>query len=249
MKALVVAQGKGGTGKTANAMHIGHFAAEGGLPTLLIDLDKGNLSSSLSRYALPFTASQLFQDTPDLAIDNSPESLALIAADAQLENLSAMPLNRAVANFRVNLEKLAPHFRLCVIDTPPGLGHALVAALHAADAVISPVEMEAYSIQGIQYMMRAILSARQRNPKLQFLGVVPSRVDRRSPRQVQNLAQVQSAHASLLAPLVIGLRSSVAEAQALGQPVWHSKKTTARAAANEMRALGQHVLDKMGIAK
>ncbi len=98
-------------------------------------------------------------------------------------------------------------------------------------------------------MMRVILGAKQHNPKLQFLGIVPNRVDRRNPRQVKHLADLQTTNAKLLAPVVIGLRTSVAEALAAGEPVWKSKKTTARAAGAEMRALGDHVLQRMGVAK
>ena len=107
--------------------------------------------------------------------------------------------------------------------------------------------MEEYSIEGIKKMMRVILNARQHNAKLQFLGLVPSMVDRRNPRQVRHLEEVRAAHEKLLAPVAIGLRSSVAEALASGEPVWKSKKTSARAAGAEMRALGQYIRTKMGV--
>lgn len=247
MKTVVIAQNKGGVGKTAAAAHIAFHAAEIGVKTAVLDLDTGNLSKTMQRHRLDVVASSLFLDQ-SLEVHATDELLGLVHADRLLANVIYMDVRRAVENFRVNLSSLAAQgFELCVIDTPASIGIATIAALRAADAVISPVEMEAYSIEGIKDMMRVILGAREANPKLKFLGIVPSRVDRRNPRQVRHLAQVEGAHGGLLAPVTIGLRTSVAEALGDGEPVWLSRKTTARAAGVEMRALGQHVLSSMGV--
>lgn len=252
MKTLVVAQGKGGVGKTACAAHIAFFAKDAGLRVLVIDLDTGNLSKTLAQHAIDLPASSLFSETPPASLAAKPAgeggTLELIGADALLANLVYLPLDQALSRFVANFQVLGNGYDLCVIDTAPGLGIALAAALHAADAVISPVEMEDYSIEGIKYMMRTILNARSRNPKLSFLGILPSRLDRRNPRQVSHLTQVQEAHQQLLVPFVIGLRSSVAEALAQGVPVWTLRKTSARAAGAEMKALGKYVVTKMGVA-
>ncbi|SHI12448.1 ParA family protein [Pollutimonas bauzanensis] len=272
MKIFVVAGGKGGVGKTACAAHTAFFSHEAGLRTLAVDLDTGNLSKTLAAYDLGIVASALFGDTPperlaakqeaagsqgpiaadvalvtDLSANCHKGRLDLIRADNLLPNLIYLPLEQALSRFTANLQRFGQDYDLCVIDTAPGLGIALAAALHAADAVISPVEMEAYSIEGIKYLMRTILNARQRNPRLSFLGILPSRVDRRNPRQVTHLAQVRATQGTFVVPLVVGLRSSVAEALALGVPVWKLRKTSARAAGVEMRTLGNYVLIKMGV--
>lgn len=252
MKTLLVAQQKGGVGKTATAAHIIWHAAEQGLRVLVLDLDTGNLSRTLSAWHSGLVASQLFVEQTDTwpAGKGADIAVTVIAADKALANLAYMPLDRAIENFRVNLVQLAGQgFDVCVIDTPPSMGVALAAALHAADAVITPLEVEDYSVQGIQDMIVAIVNARKRNPALQFLGLVPSRVDGRNPRQMRNLQQLQAQQAQLLSPVVIGLRSAVADALASGMPVWKIRKTTARIAGAEMRALGAYALDKMGVSK
>jgi len=253
MKILVVAQGKGGVGKTASAAHIAFFAREAGLRVLVVDLDTGDLSRTLVEYQVEGVASSLFTEAGVSCLaakqDGEPGCLALVPADNLLANLVFLPLEQAQQQFAQSLSRLAAEYDLCVIDTAPGLGIAKAAALHVADAVISPVEMEAYSIEGIKQTMITVLNARTQNPKLSFLGILPSRVDTRSPRQMANLNQVRDAHSALMAPLVIGLRSSVAEALAHGIPVWKLRKTSARAAGAEMRALGQYVLAKVGVAQ
>ena len=208
-----------------------------------------NLSKTLSRYRLAVPASALFLDTPQ-PTTMAGDSIALIAADQLLANVIYLPLDKALKNFPVNLRTFeAQGYDLCVIDTPASIGIATITALRTADAVICPVEMEDYSIEGIKGMMRVILNARQHNSRLSFLGIVPSRVDSRNPRQVRHLTEVRGSSEKLLAPVVIGLRTSVAEALASGEAVWKSRKTSARAAGAEMRALGKYVLDKMEMAK
>ncbi|MFG0229461.1 ParA family protein [Achromobacter sp. 413638] len=249
MKTLVIANGKGGVGKTTDAAHIGFHAADRGLKTLVVDLDTGNLSKTMRHHRLEISASTLFVDEPP-HVPSFDQTLSLLHADRLMANVIYMDLERACANFRVNLDLFARQgVDLCVIDTPANIGIATITALRCADAVISPVEMEDYSIEGIKDMIRVIAGAKQQNSRLQFLGLVANRVDRRNPRHLRHLQEVQAAHSKLMAPVVVGLRTSVAEALAAGEPVWKSRKTTARAAGAEMRALGEHVLGVMGVAK
>ena len=252
MKILVVSQGKGGTGKTTTATHISWFAAEAGLRVLAGDFDSGNLSKTLAAHQSGLVASQLFSLGEDVGLAAKPSSepgIDLVAGDPLMENLSYAPLEQLRVNLKAAFVALAPHYDLCVIDTEPGLSIALACALHVADAVISPVEMESYSIDGIKKLLGIILNARQNNPDLKFMGIIPSRVDLRSPRQVSHLAQVKAEYSELLTPFQIGMRSSIAEAQDIGQPVWKSRKTTARAAGAEMRQLGAYVLDQLGLTQ
>jgi len=250
MKIIVVAQGKGGVGKTTTAAHIAFHAAEAGLKVLAVDLDTGNLSVTLRDHRLEIPASRLFGDGQiNLPQWESVPSLALVPADPALANLIYMPLDQAQQKLPGNLAAFALYFDLCVIDTAPGISIAVAAALNAADAVISPAEMESYSIEGIKDMIRVILNVRKSNSKLKFLGIVPSRVDRRDPRQVKHLEQLQETSSQFLAPITIHKRTTIADALARGEPVWKSRKTTARAAAVEMRALGEYVLNKMEIKR
>jgi chromosome partitioning protein len=62
---------------------------------------------------------------------------------------------------------------LCIIDTPPTLGRRLLVALIAADAVVSPLALNGYSIQGITDPQKTIQMVRARfNPRLKNLGLL-----------------------------------------------------------------------------
>lgn len=254
MKVIVVAQQKGGVGKTAASAHIAFHAAEQGARVLVVDLDpQGNLSLTMKDQQDLGWAVDLFHDTDvadakALADLLASGGIALLKATAELADLaSTVPLDVAMETFSHGLMPLAESFDLCVIDTPPGLSVAQSAALHSADAVISPIELDEYSISGIEQMMLTVMSHQELNQGLTFLGMVPSKVDRRNPRHTRYLAQLQQEEGLPLAPVVLGLRSSVAQALGDGVPVWTSGKTAARAAGAEMHALGQYVMQSMEV--
>jgi chromosome partitioning protein len=256
MKTLVVAQQKGGVGKTSSIIHLAFDFLERGLRVAVIDLDtQGNASFTLHDFNSDYLASQMFdQNGDDLRkwFHGLPDGplMRLIASDAVLANMEKRNLTDAAVVFNENITALADSgFDVVLIDTPPALGVSLVSALYAADCVMSPIELEAYSIQGIKKMLTTIANIRKLNTKLKFLGIVASKVDARNPRHVRHQDELKAAYPQLMIPGGIGLRSSIADALASGVPVWKIKKTAARKATLEVRALAAYVYEKMEITQ
>ena len=251
MKTLVTANQKGGVGKTSTLVHLAFDFFERGLKVVVIDLDtQANASYTLQSFQSGMNASELFAGgVPNYAqISTDSEGMTLIESDAGLANMEKMTLSDAGRNFREAIQALDEQgYDVCLIDTAPSLGVTMSAALLAADFVISPIELEAYSIQGIKKMVTTIINIRKANPKLKFLGMVPSKVDSRNPRHGRHLEELNQAYPQLMVPAGIGLRSSIADALASCVPVWKIKKTAARKAAQEVRALAAHVYEKMEI--
>ena len=258
MKTLVTANQKGGVGKTSTLVHLAFDFIERGLKVVVIDLDtQANASYTLQAFTSGLRASQLFdgvasklwpQTGRDLTDAHIPH-MALIGADAGLANMEKMSLADAGNRFRAAIVALEEQgFDVCLIDTAPSLGISMAAALLAADYVLSPVELEAYSIQGIKKMVTTIANIRKANPKLQFLGMVPSKVDARNPRHGRHREELERAYPQLMIPTGVGLRTSIADALASCVPVWKIRKTAARKATQEVRALAAHVFEKMEIA-
>lgn len=248
MKTLITANQKGGVGKTATLVHLAYDFHERGQQVAVIDLDtQANASYTLNDFRSGLLASQFFNGGPH-SMDQEHNGMFLIESDAALADMETMPVNQAGERLRAGINALAEQgFDLCLIDTAPSLGVSLAAALIAADYVLSPIELEAYSMQGIEKMAAAITHIRQANPGLQFLGMVPSKVDSRNPRHGRHLDQLRQAYPQLIIPASIGLRSSIADALASRIPVWKIKKTAARKAAKEVRALANLVFQKMEI--
>lgn len=107
----------------------------------------------------------------------------------------------------------------------------MTAALIVANYVLSPIELEEYSIDGIEKMLKTVFGVKNKwNPDLNFLGMLPNRFNPRSEAQRETLKQLLSKYAHLLIAAKIGIRSSIPEALSEGKPVWHLKKTAAREA-------------------
>ena len=207
MKTLVVAQQKGGVGKTSSLVHLAFDFLERGLRVAVIDLDtQGNASFTLQEFGSGYLASQLFDQDGNAvrsAFAELPEGplMRLIESDPVLANMEKRSLTDAAGAFKENIKALADcGFDVVLIDTAPALGVSLAAALYAADCVLSPIELEAYSIQGIKKMLTTIANVRKLNTKLKFLGMVPSKVDARNPRHVRHQDELQAAYPQLMIP-------------------------------------------------
>lgn len=252
MKTLVTANQKGGVGKTSTLVHLAFDFLERGMRVAVIDLDtQANASYTLQEFESGSLASRMFtadEDKLRARFNNlsAEPALCLISSDAAMANMEKLTMTEAATSFKRNIKVLDEcGFDVCLIDTAPSLGVSMAAALFAADYVFSPIELEAYSIQGIKKMVTTIVNIRKSNPGLQFLGMVPSKVDGRNPRHGRHLEELKRAYPQLMIPVGIGLRSSIADALASGMPVWKIKKTAARKAAQEVRAFATHIFEKM----
>ena len=218
MKTMVTANQKGGVGKTSTVVHVAFDFFERGLRVAVIDLDtQANASFTLQGHQSGYLASQMF----DLDADRLRQwfkgrvdgpAIHLIASDARLADMEKRAVSEAGTSFKANLVALADSgFDVVLVDTAPSLGVGMAAALFAADYVLSPIELEAYSIQGIKKMVTTIANIRKVNAKLKFLGMMASKVDSRNPRQTLDELPVERRHR--LRVLVAARRQRQAEAE------------------------------------
>ncbi|MBR2582543.1 MAG: ParA family protein, partial [Oscillospiraceae bacterium] len=64
-------------------------------------------------------------------------------------------------------------FDYMIVDCPPAFNAASAAALIAADAVLIPVKLDAFALEGMTNLLQQIANMRKLNPKLRVLGVLP----------------------------------------------------------------------------
>src|SRR6186713_1864846 len=145
MKTLVLANHKGGVGKSAVATLLAQSLAHRGHRVLAIDLDhQGNFSKPLrlcKRLAVaPLTSDMLMttvvSSLPDGANVLVPNGDALIGLERQPALHS--PFAR---NFRKFLVAMDARFDVCVVDTNPNPDIRMIAALASADFVLSPIQL------------------------------------------------------------------------------------------------------------
>lgn len=237
MKTLVVMNEKGGVGKTLIVAHAAWYFAERHR-TLVIDLDQqANLSSTLGAHLGQVDSVELFAQVCAV-----PRIGALTVTRSTRDLLGVEGVDRAcIETFRDSLASMAGEYDICIIDTPPALTNRTFAALLAADAVLAPIGINDYSIQGVAELLRAVrgVSSHYGRAEPRFLGLLPSIFDRKSRREREMFEQLAEVVGQLLFPGIVAKRDTYARAASECAPVWNLKGSAAREAAQEIRGVFQ----------
>jgi chromosome partitioning protein len=186
-RVLVIANQKGGVGKTTTAINLGAALAERGRRVLLVDADpQASLSVALGIDPGALAQSLFEVLTENLAIHTVlhqvggltviPATIDLAAAEVQLLN--------EVGRERVLADALAPlsdAYDEILIDCPPTLGILTINALTAGSDVLIPVECQFLAIRGLAQLMQSVEKIQRRtNPRLRLLGILPTMYDARN---------------------------------------------------------------------
>jgi chromosome partitioning protein len=262
MITIALANQKGGVGKTTTGRNLAFFAIENGFRTLCLDFDpQRNFTKTLRAFrernlGAPnegdffLTASALFQDIGlgGLAAPmDCGKGAALIAADRELVDVSALPLE-ALHFPRAALAALADNYDVCIIDTAPTLGNPLYAALIATDFVVCPCTVDQDATDGLVDLFGDIARVQQMNwnTDLTVLGVLANCVNSRRVFDVAGLQQLREELGELLLDTVLYERAATKYAK--DRAVWQSQSGEShQRAAREMKAACTRIFQKAGL--
>ncbi len=187
MRAIAVANQKGGVGKTATVLNLGAALVEMGERVVLIDLDpQANLTAISGADEVELSAYDLLLsdeiDLRDVVQPTPMENLLVVPSEYNLAAAEAQLAGSEGRQFRLaeKLEVLAEG-TIALIDTPPSLGFLTINALSAAGEVLIPVQCSYLAMKGLQQLLRTVESVRERaNPNLHILGVLLTMYDART---------------------------------------------------------------------
>lgn len=234
---VVFGNQKGGVGKSTLAVLYACWLADVQHQSVcVIDLDtQANSSKSLRRFATHIEASGLFGEASPSIPSPCRRAVVLVASSRGVGDIELAKPEVVIPAFRRNVLRLAQDFDTVVVDTPPALGLRMSAALIAASAVVCPIELEEYSIDGVTDMLKTVFGIRQRyNPQLRLAGIVLNRFNPRSLRQKAAMRDLAANFPEFVIPARISTRSAIPEALAGGVPVWQLPKSAARDASLEV---------------
>lgn len=260
MKTLVLANQKGGVGKSAVACQFAYYLAELlEKRVLVIDLDhQCNTSrairlSSLANVSTVSSSAVLTTKTDAVEVEEG--RFVLVPGDATLIKMErqADKHNSFATHLNHLIKALDSRFDVCIIDTNPNPDIRVTAALVVAGYVLSPIQLNQEALDGIVGLRNDVAKVKAAlNPKLQLIGILPNLVER-TPFQKANFQQLAEHFSNLMIRLdngamaAIQTRTAVAEAQAAGQPIWKLGKTSAREAWGQIKPIFDKVAATMGV--
>lgn len=249
MRTVVVANQKGGVGKSTTVIHLSTYLVRQGKRVVVLDVDvQGNTSDVLSGSATVMGSVMACFKAGTFKPPGNDVNFAIYTADTDIVESFVPNDPEPAVVFRDTVNSLFDSgFDYCLVDTPPSLNSASSAPLYSADYVLSPIEMESFAFKGIRLMLNAINNAKQHNPDLRFLGMLPSKLSRTKPLQVDTLREVRAAYGQYVLPCAIYDRGAVSKALAQNITVWDLKKKTGadNEACAEMTTVMQQIVRAM----
>lgn len=266
MKTVVVANQKGGVGKTTLSRHLMFHGAEKGLRMLAVDLDvQGNFSTTFENIeedngfkkarealAMPpegLVVSGLFDTSDHRKPLACAENMHYVKADSEIAVIERRDLEQVILAGQKRFAELSEDFDVCVLDTGPSVSNLLVVALSVGDFAVSPCKPDRDAVAGLAGFFSNVVRVRDEtgiNPKLAPLGVLPNQVQRDRAYHRDTLASMREAFGDVVLPVVLYERAAIDVAK--DRPVWRTDRGESRSvAAKEMRAVCEHIYQRMGL--
>jgi chromosome partitioning protein len=230
-RVLVVANQKGGVGKTTTAINLGTALAAVGAPTLVFDIDpQGNASTGLGvpRSERKVTSYDVLMGTAgiaDAAMPTKIPRLSLVPSTVDLSGAELELIALPRRNFRLKdaLAEYSAHgaspFSYVLIDCPPSLSLLTVNAMAAADAVVVPLQCEFFALEGLSQLLKTIELVRANlNPSLEIQGIILTMFDKRNRLSDQVAEDVRANMGDKVYNTMIPRNVRISEAPSHGLP-------------------------------
>jgi len=233
---MVVANQKGGVGKTTTTVNLAAALAQHGLRVLVLDLDpQGNASTALSiehHRGTPSTYDALVDGVP-LAdvVQRSPEIDGLFVVPATIDLAGAeIELVSMVAREGRLRRSLRAHPQVfgegedrldyVLIDCPPSLGLLTLNALVAGDEMLIPIQSEYYALEGLGQLLETVEMVKAHlNPTLVVSTIVLTMYDARTRLSAGVADEVRQHFGDQVLGTAIPRSVRISEAPSYGQTV------------------------------
>lgn len=227
-RTIVVANQKGGVGKTTTAINLSASLAELGQKVLIIDMDpQGNATSGIGveKEDAENTVYELLlgQCTiEDCMIKDVYENLSLLPSNINLAaaEIELIDIDEKEYILKKEVAKVKENYDFIIIDCPPSLSMLTINSMCASDTVLVPIQCEYYALEGLTQLMHTINLVRERlNPDLEMEGVVFTMYDARTNLSLQVVENVKNNLNQTIYKTIIPRNIRLAEAPSHGMPI------------------------------
>jgi len=238
-RVMVVANQKGGVGKTTSAVNVAAALAQLGQRVLVIDLDpQGNASTALGvehRRGVASTYDAVVDGTPLADVTTEcpdipglwvvPATIDLAGAEIELVSVVAREsrLHKAIAGHPLvggADDAGGERFDYVLVDCPPSLGLLTLNALVSGEEMMIPIQAEYYALEGLGQLLETVDMVKAHlNPRLTVSTILVTMYDGRT-RLASGVAQEVREHfGDQVLKTTIPRSVRVSEAPSYGQTV------------------------------
>jgi chromosome partitioning protein len=208
-KIIVVANQKGGVGKTTTAVSISHALALRERRVLLVDFDpQGQCAISLAVNPEPGVFNVLVNPRSDIhqwIRETGRAGLDLIPGDRSTATAQIVinAENRPINSIRQIFRELSREYDYLVFDTAPSVGGIQERAVFAADLVLIPTATEFLSMDGLAQMMEMLTALRTISQWAgELLGILPTFYDEQTSESSRSLSELRESFGDgILSPI------------------------------------------------
>ena len=194
MRVLVVANQKGGVGKTTTVINLAAGLSIKGKKVLIIDLDpQGNATTGLGLSNIENSDNTIYsvlngnKEISDVIQSTRLENLNMITSNIDLSGIEVETAGDSRRAFKLKdeltpiLNNSEPSYDYIIIDCPPSLSLLTIMALVASDALIVPLQTEFFALEGLTQLMKTIERIKSNlNPNLDIRGILLTMYDKRN---------------------------------------------------------------------
>ncbi|NMC09227.1 ParA family protein, partial [Candidatus Microgenomates bacterium] len=248
MKIFVIANQKGGVGKTTTAINLGAALAHLGKKILLIDLDpQSNLSSGIGftqqfdKESWDSTEKAPYKNIYDVLIGKEPISSVYVTTSTK--NLFLVPSHLSLAGSEIEMVNMLARetllknamrnvkdFDYVIIDCPPSLGLLTINALTTADKLLIPIQCEYFALEGLGQLLETTKIIKTINPQLTIGGIILTMFDSRTKLSTSVVEDVRKFFKDTAFETVVPRNVRLSEAPSHGKTIFQydDKSTGAR---------------------
>jgi chromosome partitioning protein len=237
---IVVANQKGGVGKTTTTINLSASLASLGKQVLVIDMDpQGNATSGFgvdknevenSVYELLLGLKSVDECLMPKVFKNLsliPSNINLAAAEMEL-----IEIERREYLLRDILADISDRYDYIFVDCPPSLSLLTINSLCAADSLIIPVQCEYYALEGLTQLFQTVQLVMERlNEKMVIEGLLFTMYDQRTNLSQEVVENVKENVDIYVFKSIIPRNIRLAEAPSYGLPVIEYDRKSAGAEA------------------